>query len=532
MKQIKKMMALVLAMVMVLAMGTSVFAATGTASGQGGNATIKVTLPTGRTGDNDYKVYKVFDATNDGSSSAIAYKVMASKNGALPVITPAEENSFFVDDAGNVHYGKFTESASGTYMVGGKKGTITEASSLTEGAIKAIATYVDGDSPVATVTATKDDADFTVTGLQYGYYYITTTTGTAVTVDSTNPNAEVEDKNSVPTLDKKITGATGYVDDAGKKAIGQVGTDVKYSAEITVGKGAENYVLHDKMATGLSYNNDVKVFVGGEEIKGATYFNTTTAEGDTLTVNFVNTYIATLAEGTKITVTYSAKITNDALTYVPEKNTAVLDYGDENKPQSTPKSETETYSAKFTVTKTDDKNQALAGAGFIISRAAGSEVENPDYDATAAAAAEAAGEPYDVPATITTTTTEYYKITGTGSSAVVSWVTDIAQATELTTTKDEGGNVLVFKGLPTGTYTLIEKTVPAGYNKAADYEFTVAEDTYTQANLEQETTVINNSGQELPSTGGIGTTIFYVIGAILVLGAGILLVTRRRMNAN
>ena len=89
---------------------------------------------------------------------------------------------------------------------------------------------------------------------------------------------------------------------------------------------------------------------------------------------------------------------------------------------------------------------------------------------------------------------------------------------------------LSFTGLANGTYTLIEKTVPAGYNKAADSTFTVAEHNYTAANLEQTAEVTNNSGSELPATGGIGTTIFYIIGAILVIGAGVVLVTRRRMR--
>ena len=87
-----------------------------------------------------------------------------------------------------------------------------------------------------------------------------------------------------------------------------------------------------------------------------------------------------------------------------------------------------------------------------------------------------------------------------------------------------------FTGLANGTYTLVEKTVPAGYNKAADSTFTISEGNYTATNLEQTSTVINEAGSVLPSTGGIGTTIFYAIGAVLVIGAGIVLVTRRRMN--
>ena len=88
-----------------------------------------------------------------------------------------------------------------------------------------------------------------------------------------------------------------------------------------------------------------------------------------------------------------------------------------------------------------------------------------------------------------------------------------------------------FTGLANGTYTLVEKTVPAGYNKAADSTFTIEAGDYTKQNLEQASTVINKAGTELPSTGGMGTTLFYVVGGILVLAAGIMLVARKRMSS-
>jgi LPXTG-motif cell wall-anchored protein len=210
--------------------------------------------------------------------------------------------------------------------------------------------------------------------------------------------------------------------------------------------------------------------------------------GDTLTITFADG----IAENTKITIKYVGTVNSDALTVDTGKNTARVDYGDENSNNHTPDSETNVYNAKFTVTKKDGKDQPLAGAGFVV--------KNADN--------------------------KYYKKDGT----VVSWVTDIAQATEYTS--NASGVVESFTGLVDGTYTLVEKTVPSGYNKAADSTFTIAASDYTAANLVQTAEVINNKGAELPSTGGIGTTIFYVIGAILVLGAGILLVTRRRMNAN
>lgn len=497
MKHIKKIMALVIAMVMVLAMGVTVFAAE--------TGTITVTPPTGvdAAASNSYKVYKVFDATVDATDNTkVSYK-LCSGDTLSDAMTAA---GFSVDSAGNVSFSK---------------------DALDEAAIAAIAAFVTADDLVATLTAT-GTAAVTTDALGFGYYYITTSTGTVVTIDSNNNNPTVNDKNSVPGVDKTITGANS-IDENGKKALAQVGTDVTYTAEITVGKGAKGYIFHDTMETGLTYNSDVKVYIGETEVAATNYEIDKSGDklaADTFSVSFKDDYIKDLEVGTVLKVVYSAKVNDDAITTDPLNNTCYVSYGDKNSNNKTPTSEADVYEAKFTVTKKDEKGDPLEGAGFVISRAAGSEVPNPDYDADAAAAAEAAGETYDVPATITTTTKEYYKITG----KVVSWVTDIAQATEYTS--DASGNVQAFTGLANGTYTLEEKTVPSGYNKAADQSFTIAEHNYTAANLEQTAEVTNKSGKELPSTGGIGTTIFYIIGAILVIGAGVLLVTRRRMNAN
>lgn len=449
MKNMKKIVALLLATVMVMAMGISVFAA--------GTGSITITPPENVDTDATitYNVYKVFDA--DGNGTAISYKLVSGKTAA-----PA---GFTVDGAGNVSY-------SGT----GTDGQLTQTD------IDAIAAYVANDAPVATVTST-GGANAVATNLPNGYYYITTTTGTVVTIDSTNPNAEVADKNIVPGVDKTITGASS-LDEDGKKALAQVGTVVDYKAEITVGKGQKGYVFKDTMGAGLAYVAD------SLSVEGMTVDTdyTLAVSGQNITVTFKDDAIKDLAENSKITVTYKATVTSDALSVNAAKNTATISYGNNSEFTSEP-SVTEVYNAKFTVTKKDGNNQPLADAGFVI--------KNADN--------------------------KYYKL----DNGVVTWVDTIDAADEHKSNAQ--GEVPAFTGLANGTYTLIEKTVPAGYNKAADSTFTVAEHDYTATNLEQTTEVINNSGSELPSTGGIGTTMFYIVGSVLVIGAAVVLISKRRM---
>lgn len=447
-----------------------------------GSASIQVNLPAlpqGSTATNIYKVYRVFDATHDGNSTStnISYKLNEHHTTA-----PA---GFSVDAGGNVKY----------------DGTGTD---LSDDDINAIKAYVTDADIVATVTTDAADKKFTLSNLPYGYYYISTTTGTLVTVDSTNPNVTVQDKNEVPTLDKKITGVTdGKLDDDGKKALAQVGTTVNYEATITIGKGAEGYVFHDDMGSGLELVTGSIVVDDGEVAKpvaGTDYTLSTTKTDDTIYIEFDDTYIGKLAEGKIITISYDAIVTSDALTFqsVDGKNTASLDYGHSTGTNSTPTKETEVHNAKLTVTKVEPiegsttEFKPLAGVGFVLKNAAGKF---------------------------------YQKDTSTGK-LIVNWVEAEKDATELLTT--EASNILEFTGLPNGTYTLIEKTTPRGYNQAPNENFTVAEGDYTKDNLEKATEVVNNKGLELPSTGGMGTVAFAVVGLIVMAGAAVTLIIKKR----
>ena len=211
-----------------------------------------------------------------------------------------------------------------------------------------------------------------------------------MTIDSTTPNAEVIDKNSVPGVDKTITNASS-VDTDGKKALAQVGTTVEYQAVITVGKGAKGYIFHDTMETGLTYNNDATV-------TGVDTTNYTVGKegSDTFTITFNDDYIKTLAVGTELTITYSATVNEDAITTDPLNNTAYVSYGDSTSNNKTPETQADVYEAKFTVTKKDGEGNPLAGAGFVIKNEAG----------------------------------KYYKIAEVSGSPVVTWEDSIDEATE------------------------------------------------------------------------------------------------------
>ena len=453
MKNMKKIVSLLLAAVMVMAMSISAFAA--------GTGSITITPPddVDTSAEITYTIYKVFDADASEDGTKISYKLVSGKTTA-----PA---GFSVDKAGNVTYD------------GGE-----EVTELTQADIDAIAAYVTDDDIVGTAKSTGGN-DAVIENLPNGYYYITTTTGSVVTINSTKPDAEVDDKNVVPGVNKEITGASSY-DADGKKALAQVGTEVEYTAIITVGKGQLGYVFKDTLGTGLEYVDGSLTVT--DMTAGTDY--TLAVSGQNITVTFEDDSIKGLAQDSEIVVVYKAKVTSAALQDNPAKNTATISYGNDSQYTSKP-SETETYNAKITVIKNDDQNEPLAGAGFVLKNADG----------------------------------KYYKF----ADGAVSWVDAEADATEYTS-GDDGKLDGEFTGLADGTYTLVEKTTPSGYNTAEDKEITIAKGDYSAGNLKQEATVINKAGSVLPATGGIGTTLFYVVGSVLVIGAAVVLISKRRMT--
>ena len=266
------------------------------------------------------------------------------------------------------------------------------------------------------------------------------------------------------------------------------------------------------MSEGLTFNQDsVVVMIDGTVINDAviTYDVDGNANKFTISIPVMN-YKAQV--GKTITVTYTAVVNEKAAAKI-ENNRATLTYShdptDNTQKTTTPEDIETVYSAKIIIDKykADSAETKLAGAKFVLYK------ENQSSKL-------------------------YYKWNSTNKQ--VEWVSNQSDATEVTT---DNNGAAEFIGLKDGTYYLVEAEAPAGYNKLKDpikvkITATVDQDgngTATVSYGENSTgtvMVLNQTGAELPSTGGVGTTVFYVVGGLQVAVAGVLLVTKKKMSVN
>lgn len=395
-----------------------------------------------------------------------------------------------------------------------------------------LATYADNSAQAEAVAkaayAAKTGAGTTlVTGqntIDAGYYLIVDTS-TVDNEDARNAallqvtqqgDVTIGNKTTIPTVEKwvKKDGNWGKYEDA---YIGQ-SVSMKFEATVPNMHYFDTYpITFTDTATGLTPITITSVSIE-QTGKAATalaadthYTLAPTNEDFTLTIDDLKALAVAASfdvkQAVKVVVEYTTTLATDAdLGNDGNSNTVKLTYnanpnGSENK--DTAESTVYVYAFQIEGTKVDgtDKTKKLDGAVFALKNADG----------------------------------KYYANT----AGVVSWVDSEDDATKSTSTAD---GLFGFTGLDAGTYTLVEITPPLGYNKAGDQTVEITP-TYNTANKidtltngdtttgKVSVTVLNNKGATLPETGGIGTTMFYVIGAALVIGAGVVLVSKKRMAA-
>ena len=491
MKHTKKLASLLLALALAFALAVPAFAESET-----GSITINDAV-VGQT----YTIYQILDLESyNASANAYAYKA-------------ATAWSAFINDG----------AIKGVYVNVDAQGYVTCKDGADAAAFaKAAQKYAKENNSIAnqgSVTATTTTVSFN--GLDLGYYLVDTTLGTLCSLDTTNPNVEMYEKNEVPTNVKTVeedsNNTWGSKDDA------DIGQTVNFKSTITAQKGAQNYIFHDEMSAGLTLNDaSIKVYtLSGEvetELDTANYVikteNTCKTDCD-FEVHFTQSYLDTISDATTIVIKYSATLNENAKVGVEgNPNKSYLDYGtnpsDETKPGSTtPPSTTTTYTWDMDVLKyaNGDESKVLKDAQFVLL----------NKDTT------------KVATVVNGKITGWVDVPNAGQDGSIPW----PENTVLTT--GENGKIEI-DGLDADTYYLREVQAPAGYNKIVeDVEVVITGSTTGENGNLTYTTVLakvnNQSGTELPSTGGMGTTIFYVLGGVLVVGAVVLLITKKRMGA-
>lgn len=382
-------------------------------------------------------------------------------------------------------------------------------------------TVIEAEKTEVAPTAAEGKNTSTVTfeNLPLGYYLVDSSVGTLCSLDTTNTDATIREKNGVPSVDKKVSSTeTGNYDTSNTASIGDT---VYFKTTITAQPGAQNYVLHDKMDAGLTFNEDsVKVNLrkkgtsNDQNLTKETHYNVETTNLDntdpkcTFHINFFQSLCDSLGTDDTITVTYSATLNKNAvIAGEGNKNETWLKYGENNNLETThPTTTTKTFEMHvfkfYKDKKNSDKETGLADAVFTLSKKSDG--------------------------------TEPIKLTKTNENSNIYKVNNNGTITDITT---PGDGKFTIQGLGAGTYYLTEIKQPDGYNKLAksvkveiDVNGAITVDGKLITGVDKLVKVENKTGTVLPSTGGTGTTMIYLVGAVLVLGSGVVLVTKRRVK--
>lgn len=520
MKKMKKLASLLMAVAMVFSM-----MATASAASKDGSITVNDTIA-GQT----YTVYQIL-VLESFSGEAYSYKATSAWEAWLKTQT----EYVAVSDTGYV-----------TFVSG------ASVSGFAAAAMK----FVEENSIPAAVDPVKTEADDEVvkfTNLELGYYLVDSTLGALCALTNTDKDAIIVEKNYEPGIDKKAKNeANNYVEDVNA----QIGQIVEFAVKVDIYPGATNYVYHDAMTEGLTYinttenptavyyapmsedkelNAEFKKIAGNEEKVAYTVVSgCSTKEHDhpdgitacAFHINFNQEFLDSVDDYTAITVNYYAKLNENAVTNHVDKdgniNYAKLTYGEYS---STGWDPAKVHTYLFEIVKTDNKANMLTGAKFkLYDAATGGNLipliktgeEDGKIIYRIATAEQIASKQQENPAW-TTDEIEVGRAILEGVNLHVNYYLEETQS-------PAGYNLL--DGRIKATMTTDPNNSSKVYVNGSDHIAIVEEGVYKSGGLR----VVNQAGIVLPETGGIGTTIFYVSGATLALGAIVLFITKRRME--
>ena len=496
MKTIKRSIALVLAMILTLAMSVTVFAAP-----NADQNTFSLTLNKAVKG-HTYEAYQILSGDLSADKATLS----------------------------NIKWGEGIKAEGQTALGGDAAGYAKKLADMGNNSkeLKEQAQIIGANlaSASGSVTVTDPDAKSVISNLKPGYYLIKDKDDSLQGQESytefilhVTDDVDANVKADVPSVEKKVkdtndtTGETTGWQDSGDYDIGD---DVPFQLTATLANNIESYKTYslkfnDTLSKGLDYNNDAVIKLGDKDV--TSYFTPSyDATAKTLTFTCDNILAFGATNSDKIVVEYTAKLNENAVIGAAgNPNTVYLDFsnnpnnGGEGDRGKTPEDKVIVFTYKLTVNKVDKENKPLTGAEFSL----------------------------------------FKKVNGKD---------ELVEVKKILSTNAEG-TVFGFTGLDDGTYVLRETKTPDGYNSIEDQTFTISakhdessDDPKLTAltgdvasgsiiNLgvmlekgELSTDVVNNKGSVLPSTGGAGRVAIYVIGAILVIGGGIVLVTKKRVR--
>ena len=496
MKTIKRSIALVLAMILALAMSVTVFAAP-----NADQNTFSLTLNKAVKG-HTYEAYQILSGDLSADKATLS----------------------------NIKWGEGIKAEGQTALGGDAAGYAKKLADMGNNSseLKEQAQIIGANlaSASGSVTVTDPDAKNVISNLKPGYYLIKDKDDSLQGQESytefilhVTDDVDANVKADVPSVEKKVkdtndtTGeTTGWQDSADY----DIGDDVPFQLTATLANNIESYKTYslkfnDTLSKGLDYNNDAVIKLGDKDVTDR-FTQSYDATAKTLTFTCDDILAFGAKNSDKIVVEYTAKLNENAeIGAAGNPNTVYLDFsnnpnnGGEGDRGKTPEDKVIVFTYKLTVNKVDKENKPLTGAEFSL----------------------------------------FKKVNGKD---------ELVEVKKILSTNAEG-TVFGFTGLDDGTYVLRETKTPDGYNSIEDQTFTISakhdensDDPKLTAltgdvasgsiidlgvmleNGELSTDVVNNKGSVLPSTGGAGRVAIYVIGAILVLGGGIVLVTKKRVR--